>query len=762
MLAQTTGLFFNNPGTEPGYVLFSPNTATTTYLIGRDGGVVNQWQSAYSPGLLGYLLPDGSIIRDAAPHGQGGNGSINAAGAGGLLERIDWNGTKTWQFAYDSPTYLAHHDFKIMPNGNILLIAWELKSEAQATLAGRDPNLPGPGYLYPDSIVEVQPDYVNGGGTIVWEWHIWDHLVQQFDATKSNWYGPTGVADHPELINLNYVSDPANGGGAPEDWTHANGIDYNADLDQIVLSSREFSEFWIIDHSTTTAQAASHTGGRSGRGGDLLYRWGNPQAYNRGTANDRMLYFQHDPQWIPDGVPGAGDITVFNNGFGRPGTDYTSVEEITTPTPDANGNYPLTAGQAYGPATTTWTYNAPLENFSPIISGAQRLPNGNTLVDFGVNGTFIEVTQDGTQVWKYVNPYTGGGTLGPMDPIPSLNLPPPLLSSLRTNFTFQAIQYPLGYFDVVAPRVTSVQVGSTQWRNAFRNQLTAANLGSADGYEVPGGANQLKTLPWSNLNQIVIQFSEDVSVQAEDLVVQGANVPLYDFSSFSYDAENRTGIWTLAAPIDRDNVTLHLDGASAAGVRDLVGNLLDGEWTSGLTNYPSGNGTKGGNLDFQFRVLPGDFNQDSSVNISDIQQIALSWLQGDPLHDGNGDGLVDISEIQLVAAKWLTALPGSGAGVGGGAGAAAAPLAIEPVVAASVATRSPVTAEATASSTIAGDKGTLSGIAAGHGRSDAAHHRALDALFAGDDLDGSDHGVVAALSAAQLRRGRPASRSVRG
>ena len=262
---QTTGLFFNDPGASDGYVLFAPNTSNTTYLIDRDGNVVHTWASSYPPGLLGYLMPDGSLIRDGSPHGQGGNGSIEAAGAGGLIERFDWNGTKTWQYAYDSPTHLAHHDFEVMPNGNLLLIAWELKSENEATQAGRDPSLPGAGYLYPDHIVEVQPDLVNGGGTIVWEWHIWDHLVQQFDATKANWQGPTGVADHPELIDLNYVSTFDKGGGQPEDWTHSNGIDYNADLDQIVLSVREFSEFWIIDHSTTTAEAAGHSGGNSGQ-----------------------------------------------------------------------------------------------------------------------------------------------------------------------------------------------------------------------------------------------------------------------------------------------------------------------------------------------------------------------------------------------------------------------------------------------------------------------------------------------------------------
>jgi hypothetical protein len=443
-LTQTTGLFHNDPGTSDGYVLFSPNTSSSTYLIDKSGSVVHQWQSAYTPGLMGYLLPDGSLIRDAAPHGQGGNGSIKAAGAGGLLERFDWSGTKTWQFAYDSSTHLAHHDFAVLPNGNVLLVAWELKTATEATQAGRNPQLPGPGYLYPDSIVEVHPNLVSGGGDIVWEWHVWDHLVQQFDGTKNNWHGPTGVADHPELINVNYVSTGDVGGGAAQDWNHTNGIDYNPDLDQIVVSVREFSEVWIIDHSTTTAEAAGHTGGRSGHGGDLLYRWGNPQTYGHGTAADRVFYYQHDAKWIPDGLPGAGDITVFNNGFGRPGTNVSEADEFTPPMPDANGNYPLVS-QSYAPSALTWHYVAPVADFSPIISGVQRLPNGDTLVTYGVDGTMVEVTAGGQEVWRYVNPYTGAGTLGPMDSIPSLGLSQPGLSALRTNFVFQAAQYPRSF-----------------------------------------------------------------------------------------------------------------------------------------------------------------------------------------------------------------------------------------------------------------------------------------------------------------------------
>ena len=95
---------------------------------------------------------------------------------------------------------------------------------------------------------------------------------------------------------------------------HTNSVAYNPELDQIMLSIHEFSEVWIIDHGTTTAEAASHSGGRRGKGGDLLYRWGNPRAYRTGSNVDQRLFAQHCAHWIPAGLPGAGHMLVFNNG----------------------------------------------------------------------------------------------------------------------------------------------------------------------------------------------------------------------------------------------------------------------------------------------------------------------------------------------------------------------------------------------------------------------------------------------------------------
>jgi hypothetical protein len=367
-------------GTEDasGYNLFAPLNSTTTYLLDGDGDVVYTWDSTYRPGNAVYLLENGNLLRT----GNTGSGSFDSGGAGGIVEEIAPDGTLVWDFEYADSQHRLHHDVEPLPDGNVLMIAWEYKTEAEALAAGRDPGLLTDDELWPDTVIEVDPDT----DTIVWEWHVWDHLVQDYNAGQGN-FGV--VADHPERIDLNYSSPGAPPGRA--DWNHINAIDYSAEFDQILLSVRNFSEIWVVDHSTTTAEAAGH------EGGDLLYRWGNPAAYGAGDVGDQQLFVQHDAQWIPAGYPGEGNILVFKNGTGRPAGDYSSVDEIVPPV-DGSGRY-----TSYGPSAPTWTYNAdsPTDFYAADISGAQRLPDSNTLICDGPNGYFFEVTPAGDIVWDY-------------------------------------------------------------------------------------------------------------------------------------------------------------------------------------------------------------------------------------------------------------------------------------------------------------------------------------------------------------------------
>jgi formylglycine-generating enzyme required for sulfatase activity len=406
---QTVGLFVNDSRAWEGYTLFAPKHYTSTYLINNEGLLVHAWTGSQNePGQSAYLLENGHLLRAAMSKGPLSTGG----GEGGRVEEYDWEGNLVWELDYSTATEMQHHDIHILPNGNLLMLVVEKRTYAEAIAAGFDPSKLDPqiqsqGYMLPDTVVEIKPTLPNGG-TVVWRWRVWDHLVQDYDATKAN-YG--NVAANPRLIDADGTESRI-----PSFWNHMNSIDYNAGLDQILLSVRGNSEVWIIDHSTTTAEAAGHAGGKSGKGGDLLYRWGNPKAYGAGTQSDQKLYQQHDAEWIPAGYPGAGDITVFNNGLGR---NYSTVDEFTPPV-DANGNYALITGAAFGPTSFAWTYkaNPPASLFAEAISGAQRLPNGNTLIDDGTHGTYTEVTPGGETVWKYINPVVRTGPLAQGDAIP--------------------------------------------------------------------------------------------------------------------------------------------------------------------------------------------------------------------------------------------------------------------------------------------------------------------------------------------------------
>ena len=305
---------------------------------------------------------------------------------------MQFDGTVTWDFRYDTGGNLSHHDIEPLPNGNVLMIAWERKTSAEAIATGRDPALLAGNNLQPDHIIEVQPNGVTGG-TIVWEWHLWDHLIQDHDATKAN-YGDVGA--NPGKYDVNYPPQVLSGFG---DWTHCNGIDYDPVHDWIVISARAADEIWVIDHSTTTAEAAGSTGGNSGKGGDFLYRWGNPAAYRQGTAADQLLSGQHAANFIPEGEPGAGNLLLFNNDGGPNGTSV--VWELALPLDQADQF--VTGGGpngTWGPAGPLWSYSSAAID-SNVMSGARRLPNGNTLICSAVAALLVEVTPAGQVVWQH-------------------------------------------------------------------------------------------------------------------------------------------------------------------------------------------------------------------------------------------------------------------------------------------------------------------------------------------------------------------------
>ncbi|MCZ6640760.1 MAG: aryl-sulfate sulfotransferase [Gammaproteobacteria bacterium] len=408
-LNEQRGVRVNDAGNTAGYILFTPLLSDITYLIDREGRVVHVWKSDFAPGSE-YLLADGHLMRGArlpeAPRFNGG-------GQSGRIEKLSWDGEVVWSFELANERRLLHHDFEPMPNGNILALAWEVKRPAEALAAGRAPEKIPVAGLWPDLIIEIEPTLT--GGNVVWEWHVWDHLIQNQDASLENYGEPR---DHPRRIDINAgpplpsitseelerlkATNRQPGNATVEDrgadMHHSNAIDYNAELDQIVISVRSLSEVWIIDHNTTTEAAA-------GPAGELLFRWGNPQTYGYGSLESSGLSHQHDIRWIPTGYPGAGNLLAFSNEVPGASPPYSEVVEFVSPV-DEDGRYPLSAGQPFDPAGAAWTYSDG-DFFSPFISSAHRILNGNTMVNFGPQGRFVEVTPEGEIVWEYWSPYSG-------------------------------------------------------------------------------------------------------------------------------------------------------------------------------------------------------------------------------------------------------------------------------------------------------------------------------------------------------------------
>ncbi len=377
----------------PGYIMFSPEYNNDVYLVNECGEQVNKWTFSETPGSIGYLLENGNLLR-------AGKDS---------LEIRDWNNQLLWSYDMTGNGFAQHHDIEPLPNGNILCICRDTVTDAGAIAAGRDPALVASGFRL-DRVVELQPVGTNGVN-LVWQWSFYDHLVQDYDAGKPN-YGV--VADHPELLDFNFDN------GSITDFIHLNGIDYNATLDQIIISSRNMSEIYIIDHSTTMAEAAGHTGGNFGRGGDLLWHWGNPLVYQAGGTPDQQLFKQHDPRWVEDGYPDAGKISVFNNEAGGSNSESTVV--LLEPT--INGTTYEMLNNRFLPEQFDWSWGGNVVGevlYEGKKCGVQVLSNGNMLVAQSSLGQMFELTRQGEVIWVYRNP--AGQTVYPQfyDPISGQN-----------------------------------------------------------------------------------------------------------------------------------------------------------------------------------------------------------------------------------------------------------------------------------------------------------------------------------------------------
>jgi len=546
---KTETRYWDEANAHNGYTLFG--TRGTSYLIDMEGRVVHSWSIGTNPRFTAH----GTLL-DAV----GGDPSQSKQ-----WRELDWNGSTVWQYAETRTGYWPHHDFDCIYNPKLgdttfIYIANKDLTAAQCLAAGCDPKNDYTGAQM-DVIVEV-----DRRGNVIWEWSFFDHIVQDLDASKPT-YG--SIRNTPGRININIPGMPAR-----KDWLHCNSLDYNQEKDLIVINSVQ-GEFYVIDHGSTfvpgdpdssIARAASAMG-------DFLYRFGDPARYDQGdppsvlenwtkaTSGHKQMGGAHNIQWIRPGLPGAGNLLVFNNGQNlfeltpqsyimeinpyRTASGSTASAFVNPPdagytvvnSPDAN----LMKERKNVSNQIVWKFSSKNNTsfYSTIGSGAQRLANGNTLVCAMNDGHFFEVSgADASIVWEYINPVTRLG----VKKVKADNYP-------TFNGVFRAYRYVSSHPALAGKDLTagSTITGSDPdyWTPSA---LTAVNT---SGNATPAGM----TLSANHPNPFTHMTAIDIDVPSARLV----SVTVHDLSGRSI----RTLFTDTTAPGQR---TVTWDGRSDAGV----------------------------------------------------------------------------------------------------------------------------------------------------------------------------------------------------
>jgi hypothetical protein len=432
-----------------GYTLFCPFASTTQYLIDMRGNVVHTWECETTPGLYGYLMEDGVLLRGSARAAAGTadtSGLLSGGGASSGVQEIAWDGTVLWDWEWYTADHRRHHDFRkiwnnILNEYTYISIEWTRMDIDDAIALGADDTYAdewadvgrygtADGWS-PGGIVEV-----NAAKQVIWRWNFADHCVQNHDAAKIVDFedaigitrtGPTfgDPEDYPEKLDTNGLSYGDVYHVPVYDWNHCNSLDYNADLDHITINAKHWSEFYVIDHGGTFVANETVPGAKAATDdGDFLYRFGNPAAYNQGdpagyhTEGHQQMYASHDIQWIGGAnsawdaseLPGGGNFLIFDNGTWCTNMTHSEVLEIDggwngtayVNPPDAGyiakhgGSYGGVGAASYNLSNQVeWYYRSRYMNSfaGMFISGNQRLPNGNTLICSGPTGHFFEVTR---------------------------------------------------------------------------------------------------------------------------------------------------------------------------------------------------------------------------------------------------------------------------------------------------------------------------------------------------------------------------------
>ncbi|GGK44744.1 aryl-sulfate sulfotransferase [Nocardia camponoti] len=356
-------------------------------LISLDGTVVHEWPFAGVPARVIDPALNGGRVGDIGVQLSGSGDDRGGIYANGTVGQLNWEGDVVWQWGEQAPGGAArqNHDWELLPNGNRLLLVTVPRVVEQLGI---------PDTVGDQGLLEVSPD-----GEIVWQWLAGDHL-DEFG------FSPEGR----EALSATAARDPEDPWGylemnsakslGPNRWFET---DPAFHPDNILVSFRKANIVALIEKSS----------------GAIVWRLGPYFDATPGAQHQRInthkvprpvdqISGQHNPHLIAPGLPGAGNILVFDNqgGAGYPPAPLgiyagSRVLEIDPSTRQIVWQY-----TAEDSGLPSWTF------FSSFVSNAQRLPNGNTLITEGMQGRLFQVTPAGEVVWEYHSPYTGYGVAG--------------------------------------------------------------------------------------------------------------------------------------------------------------------------------------------------------------------------------------------------------------------------------------------------------------------------------------------------------------
>ena len=316
----------------------------TVRLVNMNGEEVHAWL-VDPDGQKGFihrvrLLPNGRLML------LFGGGEI-----AGHVAEFDWEGHETWVYAPEHP---AHHDFWPTERGSVFLLCsisvpppyLDKVVDAERAKEG----------IHGDELIEV-----NREKEVVWRWLQHEHM----DVNRCN----------PIPANRNWAGGAGN--NTITDWTHTNTIqelpanrwydagDARFKPGNILQSCRQIDTISIVDRDS----------------GEVV--WSYTGTYNGGLSG------QHDSQMIPQGLPGAGNIIVFDNGA-SPHKDLAHC----------GCSYVLEINPS--DSSLVWVYENGHFFFARFTASCQRLPNGNTLILESLCRRLFEVTPEKEIVWEYV------------------------------------------------------------------------------------------------------------------------------------------------------------------------------------------------------------------------------------------------------------------------------------------------------------------------------------------------------------------------